>query len=148
MGVAESFEVLRRPIPAAADGPAHPVSADATVHRHGQPGDHQFGDGGRHRSGVRSGCSAPVAVPAVQPTRRPAGHRSAARAPNIGRNIAPESPISRDVWLSLTFERGPVANLMACLTVDEPEGRLIDVELDGDELARLLAGETVTVASR
>jgi hypothetical protein len=37
---------------------------------------------------------------------------------------------------------------MACLTVDEPEGRLIDVELDGDELARLLAGETVTVASR
>jgi hypothetical protein len=64
------------------------------------------------------------------------------------RDIAPESPISRDVWLSLTFERGPVANLMACLTVDEPEGRLIDVELDGDELARLLAGETVTVASR
>jgi hypothetical protein len=51
--------------------------------------------------------------------------------------------------VALTYVRaGPVANLMACLTVDEPEGRLIDVELDGDELARLLAGETVTVASR
>jgi hypothetical protein len=51
------------------------------------------------------------------------------------------------VWLSLTFEQSPAADLMARLTVDEPEGRLVDVELDGNELARLLAGETVTVAA-
>lgn len=63
------------------------------------------------------------------------------------RDIDPASPTSRDVWLSLTFERSPAADLMARLTVDEPEGRLVDVELDGNELARLLAGETVTVAA-
>ena len=64
------------------------------------------------------------------------------------RDIDPGSPTSRDVWLSLTFERGLTADLMARLTVDEPEGRLVDVELDGDELVRLLAGETVTVAAK
>jgi hypothetical protein len=46
------------------------------------------------------------------------------------------------VWLSLTFERGPTADLKARLTVDEPEGRLLDVELDGDELSRLLCQGT------
>ncbi len=46
------------------------------------------------------------------------------------RDIDPESPTSRDVWLSLTFERGLAADLVARLTVDEPGGRLVEVELD------------------
>jgi hypothetical protein len=56
------------------------------------------------------------------------------------------SPTSRDLCVSLTFEQDRAAMLVAHLAVEEPDGWLVELDLTGDELARLLAGETVTVA--
>jgi hypothetical protein len=56
------------------------------------------------------------------------------------------SPTSRDLCVSLTFEQDRAAMLVARLAVEEPDGWLVEIDLTGDELARLLAGETVTVA--
>ena len=50
-----------------------------------------------------------------------------------------------DLLVSLVFEREQ-GELVARLAVDDPDRRLVEVELTGDEVARLLAGEVVAVA--
>jgi hypothetical protein len=55
-------------------------------------------------------------------------------------------PTSRDLWVSLTFEQDPAGALVARLAVEEPDGWLVELDLTGAELARLLAGETLTVS--
>jgi hypothetical protein len=54
----------------------------------------------------------------------------------------------QELWLSLTFEQQPSGALLARLAVDESADRLVEVELPGELLARLLAGETVLVQGR
>lgn len=58
------------------------------------------------------------------------------------------SPTSCDLHISLTVEQVPTGVVVARLVADEPEGLLVEVELTGDELALLLAGETVAVPGR
>jgi hypothetical protein len=55
------------------------------------------------------------------------------------------SPTSCDLQVSLTVDQGPSGVVVARLVVDEPDGLLVEVELTGDELALLLAGETIAV---
>jgi hypothetical protein len=55
-------------------------------------------------------------------------------------------PTSRDLWVALTFEQDPAGAFVARLAVEEPDGWLVELELTGDELACLLAGETLTVS--
>jgi hypothetical protein len=56
------------------------------------------------------------------------------------------SPTSRDLWVSFTFEQDPAGALVARLAVAEPDRWLVELELTGDALARLLAGETLAVS--
>ena len=55
------------------------------------------------------------------------------------------SPTSCDLQVSLTVDQEPAGGVVARLVVDEPDGLLVEVELTGDELALLLAGETIAV---
>jgi hypothetical protein len=55
------------------------------------------------------------------------------------------SPTSRDLQVSLTVEQDTAGVVVARLVVDEPDGLLVEIDLSGDELALLLAGETVFV---
>jgi hypothetical protein len=55
------------------------------------------------------------------------------------------SPISCDLQVSLTVEQDPAGAVTARLVADEPDGLLVEVEFTGDELALLLAGETIAV---
>jgi hypothetical protein len=50
----------------------------------------------------------------------------------------------RELHVSLTFEQRALGELVARLAVYEPDGRLVEVELTGDQLARLLAGDVVS----
>jgi hypothetical protein len=61
---------------------------------------------------------------------------------------APDAGGWREMWLSLTFEQQPTGALLARLAVDESADRLVEVELPGELLARLLAGETLPVRGR
>lgn len=54
-------------------------------------------------------------------------------------------PSTRGLRVSLTLEQDQAGVLAARLSVDAPEGRVVEVELTGDELALLLAGDTVVV---
>lgn len=54
-------------------------------------------------------------------------------------------PSTRDLRVSLTLEQDQAGVLAVRLAVDTPEGRLVEAELTGDELALLLAGDTVVV---
>jgi hypothetical protein len=55
------------------------------------------------------------------------------------------APISCDLQVSLTVEQDPAGTVTARLVADEQDGLLIEVEFTGDELALLLAGETIAV---
>lgn len=55
------------------------------------------------------------------------------------------SPISCDLQVSLTVEQDQAGAVTARLVADEQEGLLVEVEFTGDELALLLAGETIAV---
>jgi hypothetical protein len=55
------------------------------------------------------------------------------------------SPTRCDLQVSLTVDQEPAGVVVARLVVDEPDGLLVEVELTGDELALLFAGETVAV---
>ncbi|TWF76179.1 hypothetical protein FHX44_112067 [Pseudonocardia hierapolitana] len=55
------------------------------------------------------------------------------------------SPISCDLQVSLTVEQDPEGTVTARLVADEQDGLLVEVEFTGDELALLLAGETIAV---
>jgi hypothetical protein len=55
------------------------------------------------------------------------------------------SPTSCDLQVSLTVEQDPAGAVSARLVADEQDGLLIEVEFTGDELALLLAGETIAV---
>ena len=55
------------------------------------------------------------------------------------------SPISCDLQVSLTVEQDPTGAVTARLVADDPDGLLVEVEFTGDELALLLAGETIAV---
>jgi hypothetical protein len=54
-------------------------------------------------------------------------------------------PAGHDLRISLTVEQDHDGVLVARLVVDEPDGLRVEVELTGDELALLLAGETLEV---
>lgn len=54
-------------------------------------------------------------------------------------------PSTRDLRVSLTLEQDQAGVLAVRLAVDAPEGRVVEAELTGDELALLLAGDTVVV---
>jgi hypothetical protein len=58
------------------------------------------------------------------------------------------SPTSRDLQLSLTVEQDTAGVVVARLVADEPDGLLVEVELTGDELALLLAGESIAVPAQ
>jgi hypothetical protein len=58
------------------------------------------------------------------------------------------SPTSCDLQVSLTVDQEPAGVVVARLVVDEPDGLLVEVELTGDELALLLAGETIAVSGQ
>lgn len=58
------------------------------------------------------------------------------------------SPTSCDLQLSLTVEQEAAGGVVVRLVADEPDGLLVEVELTGDELALLLAGETLAVPAR
>src|SRR5690242_10021431 len=64
------------------------------------------------------------------------------------RGIGRGAPTGSDLLVSLTIEQDPDDVLVARLVVDEPDGLLVELELTGDELALLLAGETVAVPGR
>ena len=55
------------------------------------------------------------------------------------------SPTSCDLQVSLTVDQEPAGVVVARLVLDEPDRLLVEVELTGDELALLLAGETIAV---
>lgn len=55
------------------------------------------------------------------------------------------APTSCDLQVSLTVEQDRGGAVVARLVADEPDGILVEVEFSGDELALLLAGETVAV---
>jgi hypothetical protein len=55
------------------------------------------------------------------------------------------SPISCDLQVSLTVEQDPTGTVTARLVADEQDGLLIEIEFTADELALLLAGETIAV---
>jgi hypothetical protein len=55
------------------------------------------------------------------------------------------APISCDLQISLTVEQDPAGTVTARLVADERDGLLIEVEFTADELALLLAGETIAV---
>jgi hypothetical protein len=55
------------------------------------------------------------------------------------------TPTSCDLQVSLTVEQDPGGPVVARLVADEPDGLLVEIEFSGDELALLLAGETVAV---
>jgi hypothetical protein len=55
------------------------------------------------------------------------------------------APTSCDLQVSLTVEQDRGGTVVARLVADEPDGLLVEVEFSGDELALLLAGETVAV---
>jgi hypothetical protein len=55
------------------------------------------------------------------------------------------APTSCDLHVSLTVEQDPGGTVVARLVADEPDGLLVEIEFSGDELALLLAGETVAV---
>jgi hypothetical protein len=55
------------------------------------------------------------------------------------------APTSCDLQVSLTVEQDRGGTVVARLVADEPDGILVEVEFSGDELALLLAGETVAV---
>lgn len=61
------------------------------------------------------------------------------------RDIGRGAPTSRDLQVSLTVEQDSAGTVMARLVADEPDGLLVEVEFTGDELALLLAGETIAV---
>jgi hypothetical protein len=62
------------------------------------------------------------------------------------RDIRRGAPTSRDLQVSLRIEHhAPLGHLVARLILDEPDGLLLEVELTSDELALLLAGQTVAV---
>jgi hypothetical protein len=50
--------------------------------------------------------------------------------------------------LSLTVEQDTAGVVVARLVADEPDGLLVEVELTGDELALLLAGESIAVPAQ
>jgi hypothetical protein len=52
---------------------------------------------------------------------------------------------TRDLRVSLTLEQDQAGVLVVRLAVDAPEGRVVEADLTGDELALLLAGDTVVV---
>ncbi|GAA5137871.1 hypothetical protein [Pseudonocardia adelaidensis] len=54
-------------------------------------------------------------------------------------------PSTRDLRVSLALEQDQAGVLVVRLAVDTPEGRVVEAELTGDELALLLAGDTVVV---
>jgi hypothetical protein len=56
------------------------------------------------------------------------------------------SPTSRDLWVWLTFEQDPAGALVTRLAVEEPDRWLVELELSGDALARLFAGESLAVS--
>jgi hypothetical protein len=58
------------------------------------------------------------------------------------------SPTSCDLQLSLTVEQDAAGVVVARLVADEPDGLLVEIELTADELALLLAGETLAVPAR
>ncbi|WP_142105116.1 hypothetical protein [Pseudonocardia cypriaca] len=58
------------------------------------------------------------------------------------------SPTTCDLQVSLTVDQEPAGVAVARLVVDEPDGLLVEVDLTGDELALLLAGETIAVPGR
>jgi hypothetical protein len=58
------------------------------------------------------------------------------------------SPTSCDLQLSLTVEQDTAGVVVARLVADEPDGLLVEVELTGDELALLLAGESIAVPAQ
>jgi hypothetical protein len=55
------------------------------------------------------------------------------------------APISCDLQISLTVEQDPAGTVTARLVADERDGLLVEVEFTADELALLLAGETIAV---
>jgi hypothetical protein len=55
------------------------------------------------------------------------------------------APISCDLQISLTVEQDPAGTVTARLVADERDGLLIEIEFTADELALLLAGETIAV---
>ncbi|OLT09349.1 hypothetical protein BJF78_30795 [Pseudonocardia sp. CNS-139] len=57
---------------------------------------------------------------------------------------------SPDAWayVSLTFEQNPGGVLVARLVVDGTVGPLVEVEIPGEDIGRLLVGETVAASAR
>jgi hypothetical protein len=62
------------------------------------------------------------------------------------RDIGPGSPTDRNLRASLTFQSDPAGTLVAHLAVREPDEWRVELVMTGDQLARLLAGETVVVS--
>jgi hypothetical protein len=58
------------------------------------------------------------------------------------------SSTSRDLRVWLTFEQDPAGVFVARLAVEEPDRWLVEVELSGDALARLFAGESLAVSGK
>jgi hypothetical protein len=74
-----------------------------------------------------------------------AGSGAGRRGRPYRRSMPRGSPTRCDLQVSLTVDQEPAGVVVARLVVDEPDGLLVEVELTGDELALLVAGETVAV---
>src|SRR5690606_7263081 len=64
------------------------------------------------------------------------------------RGMGRGSPIACELQVSLTVEQDPAGTVSARLVADQPDGLLVEVEFTGDELALLLAGETIAVPAQ
>src|SRR5687768_14832669 len=62
------------------------------------------------------------------------------------RDMSRGLPTSRDLQVWLTFEQDGAGVLVERLAVEQPDGWLVELDLAGDDLPRLLAGQTLTVA--